>query len=335
MTRELGIGVIGAGRIGTVHAHTIAGVVSDARLAWIADPAEQARTRLGQSVGCEQLTDVPETLFNDSEVDAVVICSSTDTHAELITKAAQAGKHIFCEKPLALSVEDIDAALAEVDKAGVALQVGFNRRFDRDFSAIRKQILDGTIGRPETLRITSRDPRPPPIDYVRVSGGMFLDMTIHDFDMARYLMGSEITEVHVYADALVDPAIGEAGDVDTAVISLRFASGAVGVIENSRRTAYGYDQRVEVFGSEGMLHNLNQRTDDVVVTAAEGSCERPLMDFFMDRYKASYQLELQAFVDAVRESKPTPVGGEDGRVAVVLGHAATRSWRDGLAVKTA
>ena len=219
-----------------------------------------------------------------------------------------------------------------MEKSGVALQVGFNRRFDRDFRTIQKQIEAGDIGTPEVLRITGRDPRPPPLDYVRVSGGLFLDMTIHDFDMARFLMGSEISELHVYADSLVDPAIGEAGDVDTAVISMRFENGALGFIENSRRAVYGYDQRVEVLGSKGMLSNHNPRTQNVVLTGATGSLHPPLMDFFMDRYQEAYELELQSFMHAIHCGEPTSVSGEDGRMAVLLGHAATHAWREGVAV---
>ena len=335
MDRPVGIGIIGAGNIGRVHGRALSELGDRVDLVCIADPSEGARGSLGEAVGCSRLVADPEALLADPAVEAVAICSSTDTHAPLIVAAAQAGKHIFCEKPLALELGKIDMALAAVDDAGVLLQVGFNRRFDRDFGAMREQIAGGHIGTPEVLRITSRDPRPPPIAYVERSGGLFLDMTIHDFDMARFLMDSEVAELHVYAATLVDSAIGDAGDVDTAVIALRFESGALGIIENSRRAVYGYDQRAEVHGSEGMIANGNQRHDDLVRADGRGTHSAPLTDFYMDRYADAYRAEMAAFVDAIRGGTPPKVTGRDGRMATVLGQAARRSWAEGIPVRPA
>jgi myo-inositol 2-dehydrogenase/D-chiro-inositol 1-dehydrogenase len=268
-------------------------------------------------------------------VEAVLVCSSSDTHAALVTEAARAGKAVFCEKPLELDLARIDAVLTVVERAGVPLMLGFNRRFDPDFSRVREIVAEGRIGRPEVLRITSRDPAPPPPEYAAVSGGMFLDMTIHDFDMARFLLGAEVEEVYAAADALVDPAIGAAGDVDTAIVTLRFAGGALGVIENSRRAVYGYDQRVELLGSRGRVANRNHAADSVEVADATGLHDPLPLNFFMQRYTASYEAEIAAFVDCVRRGASVPVGGVDGRQAVVLGLAAKRSVALGRPVRVA
>jgi myo-inositol 2-dehydrogenase/D-chiro-inositol 1-dehydrogenase len=272
-------------------------------------------------------------ILNDPAIDAVAICSATDTHAQIVQEAAAAGKHIFCEKPIDHSLKKIDAALAAVEKAGVKLQIGFNRRFDANFRKVREMIAAGKVGEPHILRITSRDPAPPPAEYVKVSGGMFLDMTIHDFDMARYLMGSEVEEVYAAAGVLVDPAIGEAGDVDTAVITLKFANGAIGTIDNSRKAVYGYDQRVEVFGSGGMVSVANNLPNTHVYSGAEGvHSEKPLY-FFLERYMDSFVAEMQEFVDAVLHDKTPPVVGVDGRIPVIMGMAAAKSYRENRPVR--
>jgi myo-inositol 2-dehydrogenase/D-chiro-inositol 1-dehydrogenase len=256
----------------------------------------------------------------------VAVCSSTDTHAKIIAEAARARKHIFCEKPIALDLENIDAALQAVKKSGVKLQIGFNRRFDPNFRKIRSLVAEGKIGTPHIIRITSRDPAPPPISYIKVSGGMFLDMTIHDFDMARYLIGSEVEEVCTAAAVMIDPAIGEAGDVDTAIITLRFTNGAMGTIDNSRKAVYGYDQRVEVFGSNGMILAQNNTSDQDVYFNADGvHSARPLY-FFLERYRQSYIAEMTEFVQCIREDTSPPVTGLDGRIPVVIGMAAKKSY---------
>jgi myo-inositol 2-dehydrogenase/D-chiro-inositol 1-dehydrogenase len=323
----LNVGLIGAGRIGRLHAQHLAFHLRRARLIVIADLVEEAARK------CAADNDIPlavsdyRAVLNNRDVDAVVICSATDTHAQIISEAAAAGKHIFCEKPIDLSLERIDAALSAVERAGVKLQIGFNRRFDANFRRARAAIVDGEIGRLWRVHIVSRDPAPPPLSYVRSSGGLFMDMTIHDFDMVRFLVGSEdeVEEVFATASVLVDPAIGEAGDVDTAVSTLRFPSGAIATIDNSRSAVYGYDQRVEIFGSEGMLRTENAYSTSAVLSDRQNVHRDLPLNFFMDRYLASYLAEMSAFVDCVLDDTPPPVTGADGRAAAVLAEAAARS----------
>ncbi len=333
MPAPLHIGLIGAGRIGQVHAETIARRVKDAMLVAVADVNEAAARACATQNGIPLATRDPSVLINDPSIHAVLICSSTDTHAPLIEAAAQAGKHIFCEKPIALDLAAIDRALCAVEKAGVKLQIGFNRRFDANFQRIRRAVESGEIGEPHILHIISRDPAPPPIEYVKASGGLFLDMAIHDFDMARYLIGSEIEEVHATGAVRIDPAIGAAGDVDTAVTLLRFVNGALGAIDNSRRAVYGYDQRAEVFGSRGAIAAHNNYPNNVVISDADGVRRDLPLSFFMQRYIESYQREIEAFVQSIVADKPTPVDGKDGRIAVVVGLAAKRSLIEGRPVK--
>lgn len=322
----LNIGLIGAGRIGRVHAGHLAHHIPAARLAAVADINLTAAAELADHFGVPAYGD-HRYLLDDPTIAAVAICSSTDTHARFIIEAAQAGKHIFCEKPIDLDLARIDEALAAVEAAGVKLMVGFNRRFDPSFRKARELVQNGAIGDVHLLRITSRDPAPPPLAYVRVSGGLFLDMTIHDFDMARYL-GGEVEEVFAAGAVLVDPAIGAAGDIDTAIVLLKLRGGALGTIDNSRRAVYGYDQRVEVFGSAGMVAVGNRTPDSHVLSDAQGvHSARPLY-FFMERYTESFLAEMTAFVECLVEDKPPPVSGRDGRQAVVIALAAQRSWRE-------
>lgn len=328
MASQLNIGIIGAGRIGKVHAESLAHRIPDARILMIADVDGDAARETATRFGIPHSTCASDVVLENSDIDAVLICSATDSHAALIVRAAQAGKHIFCEKPIAHSLADIDEALAAVDAAGVNLQIGFNRRFDSNYRRVRQAIVSGEIGEPSLMHIISRDPSPPPISYIKVSGGMFLDMTIHDFDMACYLIGSEVEEVYALAGVRVDPAIGEAGDVDTALITLKFANGVVGTIDNSRRAAYGYDQRVEVLGSKGAISTGNNYPNSAILSDGQ-SVRRDLpLNFFMDRYTESYVTELREFVDCVLNDKPVPVSGRDGRVPVVMGLAAGRSHRE-------
>jgi len=264
----------------------------------------------------------------DPDIEAVLICTSTKTHATITNHAARSGKHIFCEKPISQSLSEIDETLRIVEQAGVKFQVGFNRRFDANFSRVRRAIESGEIGELSLLHIISRDPEPPSIDYVRASGGMFLDMTIHDFDMARFLTGAEVEEVFAMAGVRVDPAIGEAGDVDTAVIMLRFENGIIGTIDNSRRAPYGYDQRVEVLGSKGSIVTQNNYPNQAILSDAH-SVRRDLpLNFFMDRYTESFVAEIAAFVDAILRDAPVPVSGNDGRLPVVMALAAAQSYRE-------
>lgn len=326
MSDLLGVGLIGAGKIGRVHAHNLAHHVSGTRLVAFADPREAVTKALGQQLGVGSIYPGPEDLLADGAVDAVVIASPTPTHAQLLTDAASAGKHIFCEKPIALDLRLIDTALDRVNRAGVTLQVGFQRRFDRSFREARDLVARGSIGRPWLVRITSRDPEPAPIEYLRSSGGLFLDMTIHDFDMARFLIDDEVDEVSAVGAVLVDPAIGrDAEDIDTAIVTLRFAGGALGVIDNCRHAAYGYDQRAEIFGSEGVVTVENKECHQTVLTSAAGVRRANAESSLSDRYADAYAAELQAFVDAVRDGRPSEVGGRDARLPVAVGLAALRS----------
>jgi myo-inositol 2-dehydrogenase/D-chiro-inositol 1-dehydrogenase len=330
------VGVIGAGRIGKLHAENLVYALPEARLKTIADvqlnPAMEAWAR-GLGIPC--VTPDPAVLLRDPEIQAVIICSSTSTHADFVIQAAQAGKHVFCEKPVDLDARKVRAALDAVARAGVQLQVGFNRRFDHNFRRVRDHVEAGAIGTPHLIKITSRDPAPPPAEYVAVSGGIFLDMMIHDLDMARFQAGSEVEEVYATGAVLVDPAIGRAGDVDTAVVTLRFANGALGVIDNSRQAVYGYDQRLEVFGSKGVAVAENDRPNTVsLATATEVRSEKP-MYFFLERYQAAYVAELRAFLEALVQHRPCTVTGEDGYQDLIVALAANRSLAERRPVRIA
>ncbi len=329
MTTEVRLGVIGVGRIGRLHVRNLVTQVPHARVVAVADIVEEAARRVAAEHGIPEAYADPRYIMEHKDIDAVVICSSTDTHAPLIEQAAEAGKHAFCEKPLALDLDRIDRVLAKVKEAGVKLQVGFQRRFDPSFRRARDLIAEGKIGEPHILRITSRDPAPPPIEYIKVSGGIFLDMTIHDFDMSRFLLGDEPEEIFAIGNVLVDPAIGEAGDIDTAVITMRFRRGTLATIDNSRRAVYGYDQRIEVFGSEGMIA-VGNKTPDHVLLADEGGVHtaKPVY-FFIERYTEAYVEEMRAFVECILNDTEPPVTGVDGRAPVVMGYAAWESYRKG------
>lgn len=322
----LRVGLVGAGRIGRVHAEHLRHAVKNAELVLVADASEKAAR------DCAQQFDIPEhttdfrRVTDHPDVDAVVVCSPTTTHMEVIQAAAAGGKPIFCEKPIDSSLARIDQALAAVRQAGLWMQVGFNRRFDANFQRVHRAVQTGEIGTPHQLHIISRDPAPPPLEYVRQSGGLFSDMTIHDFDMARFLVGDEVLRVYATGGALVDSRIGEAGDLDTATVMLEFAHGAVGVIENSRRAVYGYDQRVEVFGSSGSIRIDNNYPNTAILSDAKTVRRDLPLNFFMERYLASYRLEMQEFVEAVRGGQPSPLSGEEGRIPVVMALAARRSW---------
>ena len=325
---KIRIGIIGAGRIGRLHAENLSRCIPEATVVAIADVAPQAAEECARDLGISKTFENPTPIFEDRNVEAILICSSTDTHASLIEQAAEAGKHIFCEKPIALDLEAIDRALEAVKKAEVLLQVGFNRRFDPNFRRAQELVTQGAIGKPHVLRITSRDPEPPPLDYIKVSGGIFLDMTIHDFDMARYMMGEEVEEVYTVGSVLVDPQIGELGDIDTAVVTLKFRSGALGVIDNSRRAVYGYDQRVEVFGEKGTIVVSNPKPDTTVLSDTQGNHTPPLLHFFVERYTDSYIAEMKEFIRCLQSGGEGPVTGFDGKVAVVMGYAAKRSYEE-------
>jgi myo-inositol 2-dehydrogenase/D-chiro-inositol 1-dehydrogenase len=323
-------GVLGAGRIGKVHAGTIARSAR-ASVAYVADALPEAAKSLAAEVGAKVAS--VEDIVAAKDVDAILICTPTDTHADLIENAARAGKPILCEKPVSLSVERIDACLPVVEKAGVPLMIGFNRRFDPNFASLQKRLRDNEIGALELVTIISRDPAPPPVSYIERSGGLFRDMMIHDFDMARFLVGEEFVTVHALGSALVDPAIGGAGDVDTASVQMQTASGKIAVITNSRRATYGYDQRIEVHGSRGMLRAGNVHMTTVERADGSGFTGDVIQNFFIDRYVAAYAAEVNAFIDAVEKgTKPVP-SGQDGLQAQKLAEAATESRRTGQAVR--
>ncbi len=330
---KIKIGIIGAGRIGKLHAEHLAYRINNAEPVAITDIFRTAAEDTAKKLNIATVTDDYTDILNDASIQAVFICSSTDTHAQLIQESASAGKHIFCEKPIDLDLDKINQAIKTVEETSVKLQVGFNRRFDPNFLRVKELVLEGEIGQPHVLRITSRDPEPPPIEYVRVSGGMFLDMTIHDFDMARYLMDSEVEEVFAAGNVLIEPLFRDANDVDTAIITLKFENGAIGTIDNSRKAVYGYDQRVEVFGSKGMVKADNNTPDNHVFLNAETVQSSKPLYFFLERYEASFIAEVQAFIDAIRDDTETPVCGKDGLMPVKIGLAATKSLQENRPVK--
>lgn len=331
----LKIGIIGAGRIGKVHLESISYHVKNATVTAMADPFMNEETeKLIRSYGVSKVTKDYKDILNDKDIDAVLVCSSTDTHAAISIEAINAGKHVFCEKPVDHSIEKIQAvADALKEHPDIKFQVGFNRRFDHNFAAIRKAYDDGKIGEAHILKITSRDPEPPNPAYIKVSGGIFLDMTIHDFDMACFLTDSDVEELYVNSAVLVDPAIGEQGDVDTAIITMKMANGALAVIDNSRKAAYGYDQRAELFGSKGMVATSNDTVSSAVISNADGvTGEKPLF-FFLERYMGSFSEEMRQFTEAVINDTEVPVGVHAGLQSVKIGLAARKSVEEHRPVK--
>ena len=329
MSRTLRIGVIGAGRIGKLHSNNLATRVPNAELAAISDVYEPAAKELAEKLGVPNYYNDYHKILEDPTIDAVFICSSTDTHSPISIEAAKAGKHIFCEKPIDHDLDKIKAVLEEVKKAGVKYQVGFNRRFDRNFKHVHEVVQSGGIGDVQIVKVTSRDPEAPPLSYVKVSGGIFVDMTIHDFDMVRYLSGSEVEEVSAVGACLVNPEIGQAGDVDTCIITLKFANGALGVIDNSRQAVYGYDQRIEVFGSKGCITADNETPNNTTLYTADGvQKEKPLW-FFLERYNDAFIAEENSFVDACLNGTDTVVGAFDGLQPVLIAIAAKESCEKG------
>lgn len=326
---KINVGVIGVGRIGQIHARNIKFRIPGAKLHAVADVNFEAAQRVTDELEVPVATSDHRQLMEDECIQAIVICSSTNTHAGMIIEAASAGKHVFCEKPIALDIDRIDQALAAVAKGGVKLQVGFNRRFDPSFRKVRELVAAGRIGVPQLLRISSRDPEPPPLDYVRCSGGLFLDMMIHDFDMARFLIGDEVAELMATGNCQVDQEIGKCGDVDTAVVLLKFKNGALGTIDNSRRAVYGYDQRVEVFGSEGCATAGNKIPTEVTLHNAESTMSDKPLYFFLERYEEAYLAEMREFINCIRENRVPTVGGLDGKVSVAMGYAALESLKSG------
>ncbi|HYB29643.1 MAG TPA: inositol 2-dehydrogenase [Solirubrobacteraceae bacterium] len=327
----LSIGVIGVGRIGRMHAELIAHQVPGAAVGAVFDAHEPLARDVAAELRVPVVASVEE-IF-DSELDAVAICSSSDTHVELLIAAAQAGKAVFCEKPVSLDLAELERALGAVEAAGVPFQIGFNRRFDPGHESVHQAVASGAVGDPHLVRISSRDPAPPPLEYVKSSGGLFLDMMIHDFDMARYVTGSEVVEVFARGAVRVEPSFAQVGDIDTALVTLVHENGCLTAIDNSRRAAYGYDQRVEVLGSEGMAMSENPRAHTGSVSTAAGERRPPNPYFFLERYLPSYVREWQAFVDAVKRGETPPVSTADARAPLVIGLAAGRSLREGRPVR--
>ncbi|GHC31908.1 inositol 2-dehydrogenase [Gemmobacter nanjingensis] len=315
-------GLLGAGRIGKVHAKAVTGD-PQARLVAVADAMPGAAQAIADQYGCEVRG--IDAIEQAGDIDAVVICTPTDTHADLIERFVKAGKAVFCEKPVDLSLGRVKQCLEVVRQHNGRLMVGFNRRFDPHFRAVRAQIDAGAIGAVEMVVITSRDPGAPPVDYIKRSGGIFRDMTIHDFDMARFLLGEEVTEVAASAAVLVDPAIGAAGDYDSVQVLLKTASGRQAMISNSRRATYGYDQRIEVHGSDGMVSAENQRPVSIELANGRGYIRPPLHDFFMTRYTEAYAAEIAAFIQALASGTAAVPTGEDGLIALALADAALKS----------
>jgi len=326
------LGLIGAGRIGQIHAENAVRFVPGCRLVSIADTHVDAARECAERLGVERVHADPERVIGDDSVDAVLICSSTDTHVGFIEDCASAGKHILCEKPLSLDLGAVDGMLDRVREAGIKLMVGFNRRFDPAFRHIKEQVEAGGMGVPHLVRITSRDPSPPPISYIKVSGGLFMDMTIHDFDMARFLADSEVTSVFAVGDCRVDPAIGEAGDIDTAIVTLTFDNGVLATIDNSRSAVYEYDQRIEVVGSGGMVWADTRRPHDTGWADTTGLHTASPHHFFLERYAEAYRNELVSFVDCLVRDVEPPVSGQDGRASMVLAMAARLSLEQGRPV---
>ena len=333
MANKVRIGLLGAGRIGKLHGENLAHAVPNADLYAVADPFMNDATRAwAADMGIEKCYDDPEMIFGDPTIEAVFICSSTATHADFIMRAAQTGKHIFCEKPIDTKLAKIKEALAAVKKAGVKLQVGFVRRFDHNHKAVADAVKDGTIGDPHIVIVSSRDPEPPPASYVAVSGGIFYDMMIHDFDMVRYVTGSEAVEISAVGSCLVNPNLQEESgipDVDTAVVTMKMANGCIAVINNSRQAVYGYDQRVEAFGSKGMASDANDLLNTTTVLTKDGAhSEKPLW-FFLERYNQAFINQVISFVDAINNDTQTAVGAIDGLRPVLMAKAATESCQAG------
>ena len=329
--KPLKVGIIGLGRIGKIHLNNLL-KISGVEVAVAVNPSEAGQS-YAKTLGVPHVTGNADELFANPEIDAVAICSSTDTHAEYIIRSIESRKAVFCEKPLDLSLKTVKETVKKVDETDVPLMIAFNQRFDENFSAIRSAVASGKIGKPNTLHIISRDPGPPPIAYIETSGGLFKDMTIHDLDMARFIMGNEVTEVYAKGHNLVDPAIGKVGDIDTGILILTFENNATAIIENSRKAVYGYDQRLEIFGSKGMMRCENPlKTTNEFYDVSGGHSDRHL-DFFIDRYEKAYLLEMEAFINALKNKTPMPVTGEDGLQAMRIAEAANRSLLESRPIK--
>lgn len=333
MRSTINVGILGAGRIGKLHVENIA-YMPDINIVSIADAfMNEDMEKWANGIGVTNVYSDSDKVINDKNIDAILICSSTNTHADLIIQCAKAGKHIFCEKPIDFNIDKISKALDEVEKAGVKLQVGFVRRFDHNHKKVRDVVASGTLGRPHIVKVTSRDPASQPAEYIKVSGGIFMDMTIHDFDMARYLAGSEVVEVSAYGSVMIDEFLKDYDDIDTAIVMLKFENGCIGVIDNSRRAGYGYDQRTEVHCDKGCVQVSNDVANSAIISTADGVLlEKPLW-FFLERYNNAFINEIKAFADAIKNDTETLVNGVDGIMPVKIAMAAKKSMKEGRSVK--
>ncbi len=332
--KSFSVGLIGAGRIGKIHIENLLHKIPNVKLKSVVDLEINDNLRTwATDMGVSKLTNDPNEIFKDPEIETVLICSPTDTHAKFIQEAAKVNKNVFCEKPIDTDIKRIKETLSIVKETGIKLMVGFNRRFDRNFLRCYESVASGQIGEPQIIKITSRDPAPPPIDYIKVSGGIFLDMTIHDWDMARFQAGSEVEEIYATGSVLIDPEIGKAGDIDTAVAVLKFKNGAIGIIDNTRQAVYGYDQRVEVFGSKGCVIADNEATNTVRIYTAECTNIDKIPYFFMERYMESYSTELKSFFECLRKNIEPKPNGEDGLQNVLVALAAQKSYEENRPVK--
>ncbi|MFH0881927.1 MAG: inositol 2-dehydrogenase [bacterium] len=324
-------GLIGAGRIGKMHASNILSLIPDVTLKWVADPA--LNEEWAHESGIPNATKDVKELLADPELEAVVIATSSTEHVAMIKQVAAAGKHMFCEKPIAFTPEEIDEAIEAVKTAGVKLQVGFNRRFDPDFSRVKAAVAAGEIGNQQIIRITNRDPVRPALDFIPHSGGLFMDFCIHDFDTVRYLSGAEVEEIFVMGAVLIDPEIEKLGDIDTALITLRLSNGALCIVDNSRETNYGYDQQIEVFGSKGSVWARNTTPTQIQLSTAEGVYSDKPHFSFVERFREAFVEEQRQFFSSVRSDKPVPVSGADAKAAVRISQAAAKSFEQNMAVR--
>ena len=330
MTKHV-VGVIGTGRIGQLHIKNLI-QLNNVRVKTASDPMADKLQDWFKNSGVENFVENADDIINDSEINVVFICSSTDTHLDFIERSIDAGKHVFCEKPISFSQEETRKVYEKVKNSKLKVQIGFNRRFDGNFAKIKSNVDKGNIGHTQMIKISSRDPEAPPIEYVKTSGGLFFDMMIHDFDMARFL-GGEITEVYAQGDALINSEITKYNDIDTALVTLKFENGAHGVIDNSRQAAYGYDQRVEVFGSKGQVLTDNNKNTEVKLYTKDTVIEDNPQYFFLERYNDAYVSEINDFLDAITNNNELTVTYEDGMKAQNLAFAARESFEKGKPVK--
>jgi myo-inositol 2-dehydrogenase/D-chiro-inositol 1-dehydrogenase len=329
--KKIKLAVAGLGRIGKIHLENLL-QINTIEVVAVTDPLEESR-EYAKNKEIPFVTSLFEEMLNVAEFDAVVICSPTDTHADYVELAAKAGKHIFCEKPLDLSLERVIEVLDLVRDNDIKLMLGFNRRFDKEFKKVQEVVQSGAVGKPHIVKITSRDPEAPSLNYIEKSGGLFLDMTIHDFDMARFVVGKEVKEVFAKGAVLIDPAIGEAGDIDTAVIILTYTDDTMAIIDNSRKAVYGYDQRIEVFGSYGMVQGNNNFNDSHRLYTRKGIQRSLPLNFFLERYADAYKTEIGDFIKSLETGKEIPVNGEDGKISLIIGLAAIKSLQEKRTVK--